>query len=83
MEQMLECLLVRMRGIQKLVEAGHEKIKAHQERTKAMMEACLEQKGWRPTSKNWEPVKKRYRTRQNTVTGHHTEASMSLHTQTT
>jgi hypothetical protein len=39
MEQMLECLLVKMRGIWEVVEASHEKIKAHQGRMMAKMEA--------------------------------------------
>jgi hypothetical protein len=72
------CLLVRMKGIQELVEASHEKMKARQERMKVMMEAYLEQKGWRPTSKNWEQVKAEH-----CNWAPHTEASMSLNTQTT
>jgi hypothetical protein len=39
---MLGHLLVGMRGIWEMVEAGHEKMEVHQERMEANMEACQE-----------------------------------------
>jgi hypothetical protein len=39
MEQMLEFLLVEMRGIREMVEASHEKTKVNQGRMMAKMEA--------------------------------------------
>jgi hypothetical protein len=39
---MLECLLVKTRGISQMVEAGHEKMKTHKERMVAKMETCHE-----------------------------------------